>query len=108
MKARRSTSQGHLQLHTACRTPQSHLNIKMRHPISLSTFPDPPSQTSSQFEDLPIDAPSPLKVIVVGAGISGITAAVLLPIKVPGLELVIYERESDLVPLPSCSMSRSC
>lgn len=49
------------------------------------------------LEDHPIDEVPSLKVIVVGAGLSGVTAGVLLPAKVPGIDLVIYERTSDLV-----------
>jgi len=50
-----------------------------------------------ELEERPIDADIPLKAVVVGAGIAGITAGILLPAKVSGIELVIYERESDLV-----------
>ncbi|KAK0103177.1 hypothetical protein ONS95_014974 [Cadophora gregata] len=49
-----------------------------------------------KIEDYPIDQPAPLKAIVVGAGISGINVGILLPIKIPGLELVIYEKACDL------------
>ncbi|CZR60612.1 related to monooxigenase [Phialocephala subalpina] len=48
------------------------------------------------LEEHPIDAAPRIKVIVVGAGIAGINAAILLPVKVPGIDLVIYERESDI------------
>lgn len=34
---------------------------------------------------------------MIGAGISGITAGVLLPAKVPGIDLTIYEKNSDVV-----------
>ncbi|KAH8648617.1 hypothetical protein BX600DRAFT_389195 [Xylariales sp. PMI_506] len=44
----------------------------------------------------PIDAVPSLRAGIVGAGITGITAAILLPAKVPGIELVIYERNSDV------------
>lgn len=36
---------------------------------------------------------------MIGAGISGITAGILLPAKVPGIELTIYEKNSDVVRL---------
>ncbi|KAF2644630.1 FAD/NAD(P)-binding domain-containing protein [Massarina eburnea CBS 473.64] len=49
-----------------------------------------------EIEEHPIDDVRPLRVVVVGAGISGITSAVFLPVKVPKVELVIYERESDI------------
>lgn len=50
-----------------------------------------------ELEDHPINQTRPLKAIVVGAGIAGITAGILLPKKVPGLELKILERHSDVV-----------
>jgi hypothetical protein len=50
-----------------------------------------------ELEDHPIDEGRRLKVIVVGAGISGITSAILLPAKVPNIDLTIYERNSDVV-----------
>lgn len=59
----------------------------------------PPPAHPLDLEDHPIDNNPPLKAIVIGAGISGINAAILLPIKVPGLQLVVYERDSDLVSL---------
>lgn len=37
------------------------------------------------------------KVAVIGAGLTGITAGVLLPIKVPGIQLKIYEKNKDVV-----------
>ncbi|KAH7120751.1 hypothetical protein B0J11DRAFT_589497 [Dendryphion nanum] len=49
-----------------------------------------------QIEEHPIDDVRPLRVVVVGAGVSGITAAVFLPVKVPLIDLVIYERNSDI------------
>ncbi|OJJ00880.1 hypothetical protein ASPVEDRAFT_127510 [Aspergillus versicolor CBS 583.65] len=48
------------------------------------------------LENHPVDERLPLKAIVVGAGITGITAGILLPAKVPGLNLTIYERHSDI------------
>jgi protoporphyrinogen oxidase len=38
-----------------------------------------------------------LKVAVVGAGLAGITAGVLLPAKVPGIKLTIFEKNNDVV-----------
>ena len=50
-----------------------------------------------EIEEHPIDSAPRIKAIVVGSGIAGINAAILLPTKVPGLDLVIYERSSDIV-----------
>ncbi|KAH8600116.1 hypothetical protein B0O99DRAFT_737599 [Bisporella sp. PMI_857] len=49
-----------------------------------------------EIEEHPIDRVTPLRVVVVGAGISGITAGILLPQKVPGIDLKIYEKTSDI------------
>lgn len=37
------------------------------------------------------------QVAVIGAGISGITAGVFLPVKVPGIDLTIFEKNADVV-----------
>ncbi|KAF2026295.1 FAD/NAD(P)-binding domain-containing protein [Setomelanomma holmii] len=50
-----------------------------------------------ELEDHPLDEGRRLRVVVVGAGISGITSAVFLPAKVPNIDLTIYERNSDVV-----------
>ncbi|KAL4865333.1 hypothetical protein BDV12DRAFT_211106 [Aspergillus spectabilis] len=57
----------------------------------------PPSYSSPSVHlREPPGGRTPLKAIVVGAGITGITAGILLPAKVPGLSLTIYERYSDI------------
>ena len=43
------------------------------------------------------DEPRKLRVAVIGAGLSGIIAGVLLPAKVPGIELTIFEKNADVV-----------
>lgn len=43
-----------------------------------------------------VDKPRRLKVIYIGAGISGICAAILFPKYVPNLDLVIYDKNKDL------------
>ncbi|KAI9685823.1 MAG: hypothetical protein M1822_004101 [Bathelium mastoideum] len=48
------------------------------------------------LEDHAIDETPDLKVAVIGAGISGIVAGVLLPIKVPGIDLTIFEKNADV------------
>lgn len=37
---------------------------------------------------------------MIGAGIAGITAGVLLPKKVPGIQLTIFDKNSDVVCSP--------
>lgn len=42
------------------------------------------------------DEPRPLKVIFIGAGISGMCAAIRYPQYVPNVELAIYEKNPDV------------
>ena len=48
------------------------------------------------LEDHPIDEYRPLRVAIIGAGLSGTTAGALLPAKVPNIDLTIYEKNSDI------------
>jgi hypothetical protein len=50
-----------------------------------------------KLEEHPIDKLRPVKVGIVGAGLTGITAGVLLPEKLPGLDLRIYDKNADVV-----------
>lgn len=43
-----------------------------------------------------VDDVRPLRVAVVGAGLSGITAGILLPQKTPGIDLTIYEKNNNV------------
>lgn len=44
-----------------------------------------------------IDEPRVLKVAVIGGGLAGINAGILLPAKVPNIDLTIYEKNEDFV-----------
>ncbi|GJE84376.1 NAD(P)/FAD-dependent oxidoreductase [Phanerochaete sordida] len=54
--------------------------------------------TSPPFSlgDFPIDAPRPLKVVVIGAGFSGIAAGIRFLQRVPNVELTIYEKNGGI------------
>jgi hypothetical protein len=43
-----------------------------------------------------IDEPRPLKVIYIGAGVSGLCAAIQFPKVSPTIELAIYEKNADV------------
>ncbi|TVY59578.1 FAD-binding monooxygenase ktnD, partial [Lachnellula suecica] len=55
-----------------------------------------PSLANFELEDHPIDAPSKIRVAIIGAGLSGITAGILLPVKVPGIDLTIFDKNADV------------
>lgn len=43
-----------------------------------------------------IDEVRPVKVIVIGAGVSGIIAGIRFPQRIPNLDLVIYDKNPDI------------
>lgn len=67
---------------------------------SKPAYPKAPVELVDRY----IDEPRKLRVAVVGGGLSGILAGILLPAKVPGIDLTIYEKNSDFVSIPSCPM----
>lgn len=54
-------------------------------------------KTRFGIEEHPIDVVRHIKVGIIGAGLAGITAGVLLPAKLPGLDLRIYDKNADVV-----------
>lgn len=48
------------------------------------------------IRNVAIDEYRPIKVICIGAGISGILSAIRFPQKIPNLELKIYEKNEDI------------
>lgn len=73
--------------------------VKKESPDLLNGTAPAVSYPKSRLEllDRFIDEPRPLRVAVIGGGLSGILAGILLPIKVPGIKLTIYEKNHDLV-----------
>lgn len=67
------------------------------HPGTTSEDCVYPHPTIFQLTEKPIDDNTSLKVCVIGAGLTGITAGILLPSKVPGIQLTILEKNSDVV-----------
>ena len=53
--------------------------------------------TNFKLENHPLDEVRALRVAVVGAGLSGILAGILLPVKVPEINLTIFEKNVDVV-----------
>lgn len=63
------------------------------------------------IKDAPVENLRPLKVIVIGAGYSGILAAIRIPERLRNVELVVYEKNEAVggvwyVLLLSCSDER--
>lgn len=48
------------------------------------------------FPTRPVDSPRPMKVVVIGAGMSGIIAGIFFPRAIENLTLTIYEKNADL------------
>lgn len=53
-----------------------------------------------------IDHVREVTVAVIGAGLAGINAGILLPAKVPGIKLTIFEKNSDVVSI-ACFRERA-
>lgn len=49
-----------------------------------------------ELVDRYIDEPRKLRAVIIGGGLAGIQAGALLPAKVPGLDLTIYEKNPEL------------
>ena len=60
-------------------------------------FYNDPENEFVSLVDRFIDEPRRLRVAVVGGGLSGVLAGILLPVKVPGIQLTIYEKNADFV-----------
>lgn len=72
--------------------------------ITIAEIPPPPityplsgTNPALQLEDRGIDEVRSLRVVVIGAGLTGVLAGILLPVKVPKIDLVIYEKNADVV-----------
>lgn len=63
----------------------------------------PYKSATASLVDRYIDEPRPLRVAVIGGGLAGIVAGILLPVKVPGIELTIFEKNPDFVSISSCT-----
>ena len=68
--------------------------------LSSSSYCSMPSATytgpSNVISARSVDAVRPLKVICLGAGVSGILAAIRFPERVKNLDLVIYEKNEEI------------
>jgi len=94
---------GNLSLLEALETPKPAERQRPTAPNPpLDSHPQPqtaptPSYPKSRISlvDRFIDEPRPLRVAVIGGGLSGILTGILLPAKVPSIQLTIYEKNVD-------------
>ena len=61
-----------------------------------------PHPTDFKLTEAPIDEVRQLKVAVIGAGLTGTTASILLPAKVYGIKLTVFDKNADVVSLRQC------
>ena len=67
------------------------------HLAGFNGIPQVPSAAQPcKIEERAIDEVRPLKVIVIGSGISGILSCIRLRQRIPNLDLCIYEKNADL------------
>jgi hypothetical protein len=86
---------GHLSSPAETQRAKNHPDLNIPYPVSKFKI-DPQRH---------IDRVREIKVAVIGAGLSGISAGILLPAKVPGIQLTIFEKNSDVVCFPIRSSS---
>lgn len=55
-----------------------------------------PESNATNLDDIPIENFRPFKVIVIGAGFSGINCAIRIPERLRNVDLTVYEKNSDV------------
>lgn len=84
--------------------PNTHDNLKTSAQVRETLVADSPAGAASptskfefELEDHAVDHVRDIRVGIIGAGLAGITAATLLPAKLPGINLTIYDKNGDVV-----------
>ena len=84
---------------------KSHSDLQNHQEVSTSSTQ--PTRANSAYPqsritlvDRCIDQPRALKIAVIGGGLAGVLAGILLPAKVPNIELIIYDKNKDFVSRP--------
>lgn len=79
--------------------------IKTAFKTSVSPLSDPKVESNDtteikpkfEIEEHPIDQVRDIRVGIIGAGLSGVTAATLLRAKLPGINVTVYDKNGDVV-----------
>lgn len=80
------------------RDGSSDTSIEYEEKSSAETFDSYPASLL-ELPDHHIDDVRSLRVSVIGAGIAGINAGILLPAKVPKIQLTVFEKNEEVVSL---------
>lgn len=72
------------------------VNVNGVQPSSNGTSATPSPTTGYKLLQRSIDDPRPMKIVVIGAGFSGIIAAIRIPQRVRNVELTVYDKESGI------------
>lgn len=75
------------------RVDSAHISIPK---LPSAKVADPVASTGWGVASHEIDEARPVKVIVIGAGISGILAAIRFPRRIPNVELTVYDKNSEI------------
>lgn len=81
------------------------IEIKTAFKASVSPLSDPKVKSNEsknfkpkfEIEEHPIDQVRDIRVGIIGAGLSGVTAATLLRAKLPGINITVYDKNGDVV-----------
>lgn len=73
-----------------------HVNGTSPAPVSSSANDAPTSSSLFQHLNRPVDFARPLRVIVIGAGFSGIYLGIRIPQRLRNIELVIYDKNPEV------------
>lgn len=55
-----------------------------------------PARATPRDREAPVDYARPIKVIAIGAGMSGILCGIRFPQRIPNLDLTIYDKNDEV------------
>ena len=73
-----------------------HIEDIKQHVNGVTNSHDQKAKTQWTIHDTPIENQRPIKVIVIGAGFSGIYCGIRIPERIRNCELVIYEKNAGV------------